>query len=59
MSAEYITFYVQKYIEHLVTCTGRPAGSRRTAKGARICENHLFLLARNKPLKFCLFLSGG
>ena len=40
---EYDTFYVKKYIKHLVACTGRPAGSRRTAKGARICENHLFL----------------
>ena len=29
---EYITFYVKKYIEHLVACLGPPAGSRQTAR---------------------------
>ena len=39
---EYIALYLQKYIEHLVACSGPPAGSRHAARGARICENRLY-----------------
>ena len=37
----YNTFYVQKYIAHLVTLFCFPAGSGRAAKGTRICEIRL------------------
>ena len=40
-SMEYITFYVQKHIAYLVACSGPSAGSRRAARGARICETRL------------------
>ena len=35
---EYIMFYVQNDIAHLVACSGPPAGSWRAAWGACICE---------------------
>ena len=38
---QYITFYVQKHIAPLAACSGPPTGSRRTTRGARICETHL------------------
>ena len=38
---EYITLYVQKHIAPLVALFWFPAGSRRAARGARICESPL------------------
>ena len=35
---EYITFYVQKHTAPLVALFWFPAGSRRAARSARICE---------------------
>ena len=45
---EYITFYFQKYIEHLAPCSGPPVGSRRAARGTRICKNRLFKWATTR-----------
>ena len=41
---ECIMFYVQKYIAHLIACSGPPAGSRRVARRALISETRLFKL---------------
>ena len=38
---EYLSFYVQKHIVHMVACSAPPAGSRRAARGARISETRL------------------
>ena len=38
---EYTTFYVQKHIAHLAALFWFPAGSRRVARGACICETPL------------------
>ena len=38
---EYIIFYVKKYIEYLVACSGPRAGSRRAARGTQISETRL------------------
>ena len=37
----YIALYVQKHIAHLVSSFWFPAGSRRAARSARICETPL------------------
>ena len=37
----YVTFYVQKHKAHLAALFWFPAGSRRAARGALICETPL------------------
>ena len=48
---EYITFNVQNYKAHLAALFWFPAGSRRAARGARICKDLLF--DRNNRLQKC------
>ena len=48
---EYFSFYVQKHVAHLVPCSGPPAGSRRTTRGARISETRLFLLLQTPTIQ--------
>ena len=40
---EYITFYVKKNIVHFGGLFWTPAGSRRVARGALICETRLLV----------------